>query len=542
MRKCRVCLALLLLLAFLLTGCGLDLSRYTDALYAAQSGGESDVDVIPYSEMVYVRPDMEQLEDTLSSAKETAAGTDISAIISSIYEVYDVYDAFYTNYSLADIRYSGDLTDEYWETEYNFCADNSPRVDAILEELYYALAKSPCLGELESEEYFGSGYFDTYQGENNWDAEFTALLEAQSALISRYYELAALGAEFEQGSEEYFAACYADMAQVLVDLILLRHEIAAYWGYDDYNRFATDFYHYRDYTVEESRAYLNEIREELVELYCRVNRSGIWDYGFPYASERDTYAYVEQMAHNMGGIVEEAFTVMERGGLYDIRYGENKYNSSFEVYLTSYYEPFIFLCPGLTTYDHLVFAHEFGHFCNDYASYGSYAGVDVLEFFSQGMEYLSLCYVPDNAQLTKMKMADSLAMYVEQAAFAEFEMRMYEIPEAALSVDALLALYTEVGDSYGFESLDYDPREFVTINHYYTNPLYIMSYVVSNDAAMELYQLEQETPGAGLACFEENLTTDEYYFLSFLESAGLESPFAQGRIQQVRKTFEEILG
>ena len=542
MRKYRVYLALLLLLTFLLTGCDLDLSRYTDALYAAQSGGEADLDVIPYSEMVYVRPDMEQLENALSSAKEVSAGTDVSAIISCVYEVYDAYDAFYTNYSLADIRYSGDLTDEYWEEEYNFCADNSPRVDAILEELYYSLAKSPCLAELESEEYFGPGYFDAYQGENNWDAEFTALLEEQSALISRYYELAALGAEFEQGSEEYFAVCYADMAQVLVDLILLRHEIAAYWGFDDYNQFATDFYFYRDYTVEESRAYLNEIREELVALYCRVNRSGIWDNGFPYASEQDTYAYVEQMAHNMGGIVEEAFTVMDRGGLYDIRYSENKYNSSFEVYLTSYYEPFVFLCPSLTTYDQLVFAHEFGHFCNDYASYGSYAGVDVLEFFSQGMEYLSLCYVPDNGQLTKMKMADSLAMYVEQAAFAEFEMRMYEIPKIKLSPNALLDLYKEVGDSYGFESLDYDPREFVTINHYYTNPLYIMSYVVSNDAAMELYQLEQEAPGTGLACFEENLTTDEYYFLSFLESAGLESPFAEGRIQQVRRTFEEILG
>ena len=125
---------------------------------------------------------------------------------------------------------------------------------------------------------------------------------------------------------------------------------------------------------------------------------------------------------------------------------------------------------------------------------------------------------------------------------AACELLAVDVVHGAMSVDALLALYTEVGDSYGFESLNYDPREFVTINHYYTNPLYIMSYVVSNDAAMELYQLEQETFGAGLACFEENLTTEEYYFLSFLESAGLESPFAEGRIQQVRKTFEEILG
>jgi oligoendopeptidase F len=166
--------------------------------------------------------------------------------------------------------------------------------------------------------------------------------------------------------------------------------------------------------------------------------------------------------------------------------------------------------------------------------------VDVLEFFSQGMEYLSLCYVDDTEQLTKMKMADSLCLYVEQSAFASFEMQMYEIPEEELTADALLALYEQVALEYGFESVGYDPREFVTINHYYTNPLYILSYVVSNDAAMQLYQLEQETPGAGLAIFEENLTTEEYYLHSFLESAGLESPFAEGRLKTVRETFETI--
>ena len=255
-----------------------------------------------------------------------------------------------------------------------------------------------------------------------------------------------------------------------------------------------------------------------------------------------TYAYVKEMAGNMGGVVQEAFQVLDAGDLYDIEYGENKYQSSFEVYLTSYREPFIFMNPSLTTYDHLTFAHEFGHFCNDYASGGSYAGVDVLEFFSQGMEYLSLCYGKDTEQLTKMKMADSLCLYIEQSAFASFEMQMYEIPEEELDTQALVALYDRVALEYGFDSVEYDPREFITINHYYTNPLYILSYVVANDAAMRLYQLEQEQPGAGLKILEDNLSTGEYYLLSFLDSAGLESPFAPGRIREVRETLENILG
>ena len=528
----------LILCCALLTGCsfsGKDLPLPTK--------GDSLLEgLTPYSKMVYTRPDMDALEQILADALEAAAGKDLPKIIRSIYEFYDAYDLFFTNYSLADLRYSADLTDTYWQEESDFCTANSPRVDAMLEELYYGLAKSPCLPQLESANYFGPGYFDSYQGENNWDTTFTAMMEEESALVSRYYELSSLGAEYETGTDAYFAAVYDEMARLLVDLVSLRQEMADYWGYDSYNDFATDFYYYRDYTVSESRAYLQEIRQELTEIYRQVIGSGLWDQVLSSTGEADTYAYVERMAENMGGMVLESFRVMDGLGLYDIGYGENKYPSSFEVYLTSYYVPFVFMSPTGNTYDHLVFTHEFGHFCTDYAAYGSYAGVDVLEVFSQGMEYLSLCYTGADGNLIRTKMADSLCLYVEQAAYAEFEMAMYELSPEELTAENLLELYERIGNDFGFDSYEFDPREFVTVTHYYTNPLYVISYIVSNDAAMQLYQLEQENTGAGLECFEENLTTQEYWFLAFLESAGLESPFTPGRIRQVRAIFEEILG
>ena len=95
---------------------------------------------------------------------------------------------------------------------------------------------------------------------------------------------------------------------------------------------------------------------------------------------------------------------------------------------------------------------------------------------------------------------------------------------------------------YGIDVPGYDRREFVTINHFYTNPLYVISYVVSNDAAMQIYQLEQETSGAGLALMEESLYTQQYYFQDFLREAGLESPFAPGRIRAVKDTFQTLFG
>ena len=532
--------ALLLALVLLLTGCGMvDFTGYFTALKSMMGGGNA---VITYESMEYSRPDMTELQQALDAACAAAAeGESVEAVVDAIYEFYDVYDWFYTNYSLADIHYCADLTDIYWEKEYNYCVENSSTVDAALEALYYALAQSPCREELESAAYFGPGFFDSYEGENLWGEEFTAMMEQESALQSQYYTLAAQALEYESGTEAYYDACADEMAQLLVDLIALRQEIAAYWGYTDYVQFAGDFYYYRDYTPSEMAAYLSDIQQELVDIYCRIS-SDDWESAYKYSSERQTLSFVRQAAKNMGGTIWEAFELLEAGGLYDIAYGENKYDSSFEVYLTSYWEPFIFMNSTMSRYDCLTLAHEFGHFCHDYVCYGTYASVDVTEVFSQGMEYLSLCYGEATEDLARVKLADSLCTYVEQAAFAAFEQKMYALTGDDLSVEGLYQLYDEVAQAYGFAHVGYDAREFVAITHFYANPLYVISYVVSNDAAMQLYQLEQETPGAGLQRMEENLNSEESYFLVFVETAGLESPFAEGRIGEVRKTFESVFG
>ena len=529
-------IALILAVVLMFTGCTFaqEYNRVAGMLL-----GNSDVH---YQDMEYSRPDMAEIQQTLLDACTAAEGQDLDTILEGIYAFYDDYDWFYTCYSLADIRYCSDLTDVYWEGEYSFCMENSASVDAMLEELYYALAASPCRAELEDEKYFGPGYFDSYEGENLWDETFTALLESEAALQNEYYALAAQALDYESGTQRYYDACAEDMASLLAELIAVRQEMAAYWGYADYVSFANDFYYYRDYTPSEMENYLSEIRQELVELYRQLDASDLWDGAYTYCTEQQTLAYVRTAAKNMGGTVWEAFQRMENGGLYDISYGANKYNSSFEVYLTSYDSPFVFMNPGRVRYDCLTLAHEFGHFCNDYASWGSYLGVDVLEVFSQGMEYLSLCYGEDTEELTRAKLADSLCTYVEQAAFADFELRMYALTEEDLTAEGLYRLYEEIARDYGFDSVSYDCREFVEITHFYTNPMYVFGYVVSNDAAMQLYQLEQEQAGAGLALLEENLDSQMVYFLEFLDSAGLESPFTEGRIQEVRQTFEEILG
>lgn len=539
MKKFGRIVAMVLIVALLLTGCTMpDLESILEDAYALITLGTA----VAFDEMEYVRPDLDTFRTQLDVCLELAeTETDVDDLMAEVYTQYELYYDFYTNYNLADIHYCIDMTDIYWDEEYNFCLENSSEIDAGMDQLLYALADSPLREELESDEFFGEGFFADYEGDSIWDDTFIALSNRENELLSRYYEINAQSVEAEYYSEEFFSEYGLQLEEVFVELVAVRQEIAAYAGYGSYPEFAYDFYYYRDYTPEQTAGYVAQVRDELVDLYLQLD-SSVWEVLYETCSQEDTYAYTYECAQAIGGTAENAFKLMEKAGLYDITYSANKYDASFEVFLYSYYVPFVYMCPSQTGLDKLTFTHEFGHFCSDYAAGGSAAGVDVAEVFSQGLEYLSLCYCENTDALARMKMADSLCTFVEQAAYAAFEHQVYELEGEDLTVENVRTLYGQVMDEYGLSEYGRDVRDYVLIPHFYIVPLYVISYVVSNDAALQIYQAELRQTGAGLALWEDNLATMQGYFLAFMEEAGLESPFAEGRVQQIRDTFASVLG
>lgn len=515
--------------AVLFTGCGAIIGELTG------------FGVVKYRDMEYSRPDMNEMERILQESCDTAAnGKNLDQVLEGIYGFYEVYDNFHTSHALAEIRYSTDLTDLYWEEEYNFCLENASQAEAALEELYFALAASPYREELEGEAYFGADFFDAYEGESLWTEELLALMEQEAQLQGQYYALSSQAMDAEYYSDAYFTQYGTQMAELFVELIALRQQIAGEMGYDSYPEFAYELYHYRDYTPAQTEAYLTQVGQQMVGMYQTLNQSNVWETVYGYCSEEDTFQYVKTAAQNMGGHTREAFSLLETAGLYDISYGENKADGSFEAFLWSYYEPFVFVSPYLDQADKLLFAHEFGHFTNDYVCGGSAAGTDVAEVHSQAMEYLSLFYGDSAAELEAYKLADCLCTYVEQSAYALFEQRVYELEGEELTVENIQALYTQICTDFGFATgqWGWDDRDYVLVEHFYISPMYIVSYVVSNDVAFQIYQQEKQTPGKGLATYENCLESMDSYLLQFAETYGLESPFAPGRLESVKQTLE----
>lgn len=532
-RKYTGLVALCLVVCLLFSGCtGVNFLGYFQHMANLLSGST----LTPFSQMTYTRPDMTAFASTAEQCcAEADAETKLDGMVQIIYTFYGVYDDFYTNYALAMIHYSKDQTDAKWEAEYNFCTSNAAQVDAALDRFFRVLADSSLRSQLEGENYFGADFFDRYEGETIYDDYFKGLLEQEAALENQYYNLIAQAGEDFAYTQEFYDTYGYQMAEIYVDLIENRQDQAKHAGYTGYPEFAYDFYYVRDYTLQQATSYLADVRAELAPLYKSVLQN--LDVTLYTCTQEQTAAYVQTMAQSMGGDFARAFSDMHSAGLYDISYSENKLNSSFEIFIRNYRSPYVFLNPNGTEQDKLTFAHEFGHFCSDYFSNGSGAGVDVAEIFSQGMEYLSLCYGSADANLAKLKMVESLCVFVEQSAYASFETQVYGLAGEDLTVETVTALYDSVCKGFGVEG----GWRYVMIPHFFTEPMYVISYVVSNDAALQLYQMEKAQAGSGLICLRENMTTQQGYFLAFLREAGLKSPFADGRILEVKETLQSVL-
>ena len=183
MKKQVLRLVALVMAVVMLSGCSI-LERYLQ-LRGLYDGGST-----AFSDMEYERPDPEDFMNYQRQCIALAeAGEDLDALTDCFWDLYAEYDRFYTMYTLADIHYSIDMSDLYWSEEYDWCVEKVNEIDAGYDQLMYALAASKLRPELESEDLFGAGYFDSYEGQSIWDERLTEMMEAESALITRYEEL-----------------------------------------------------------------------------------------------------------------------------------------------------------------------------------------------------------------------------------------------------------------------------------------------------------------------------------------------------------------
>ena len=542
--------------------------------YAAPSGlrGGDEADIPRFDDMDYVRPDTGALEaaaDAVGTA--LSAGAALDDVTALLDECYNEYYNFSTMYTLAEIRYLRDLTDEYYGAEYSWCGENWSVVQQQMERMYTLCATSDLAAELERE-YFWEGFTADY-GEGSaqmYTERAVALMQRESELLNAYYDLTAQpqivldgesvdyesylsGAdadEYARAVDEYYRQYNARFAGIYIDLIRTRRAIAEEMGYESYEAMQYASYE-RSYTPAEAAGFVAGVREKLVPLYeelMALDPGGNIIYS--YMSERRLMKTVGAAAESIGGDVREAFEFMRAHGLYSLEQSDTKASMSFTAYLDSYDAPFVFVSPYCDTEDILTLAHEFGHFLDSYYNYNAYESLDLSEFFSQSMEYIVMGRLSDVldgeelSMLRRIKLVSTLDTYVMQSSFAEFEQRVYALPDEELSAEAINAISLDTAKEFGYYdgvSEDYYAMSWADITHFFESPFYVISYVVSSDAAQQIHALDCENAGAGLEKYLEMLPREYETLLDTLAAAGLESPFAPGRLDAVERQLRAEL-
>ena len=111
------------------------------------------------------------------------------------------------------------------------------------------------------------------------------------------------------------------------------------------------------------------------------------------------------------------------------------------------------------------------------------------------------------------------------------------MPLQDLTPEKVRELYTQVGTRFGFDSSDWDTRDYVDISHLYIQPMYTISYVLSNDLALQIYQLEVDQPGQGLALYETLLSMQCSGILELANQLELQDPISADRLDALADLF-----
>lgn len=594
--KKRISKLIALALAFvMLTGCGLpgiDLSEgqgidlsglLGDTLSQIADGISQDhnPDRVMFSDMHYARPDTEGLAADIA-AVETAleSGASLKRVEDLLDRCMDDYDDFSTMYSLVNIFNCKDLRDEYYAEEYEWISTESANISRLFDRMYYACAGSALGPELE-EDYFWEGFCEEYADpDDSYYTDVTvALMQRESELISRYREIVADPTVLYEGEERsfnelveelgasdnladyykylavlmsYYQKYSEPLAEVYIELMRVRTEMAEAMGFSSCEEMEYVFCFDRDYTPADGAVFVSGVKSKLVPIYKWVKEhrlSSSINYS-PLSSET-LFADMKAVAENIGRECSEAFTFMNYYGLYDIEPSPYKADTSFQTYLSNYESPFIFLKPKGTTADLLTFVHEFGHYTDAYTNFDANETIDVAEIFSQALEFLSLSHMEgilsdsQIEQLREGKMIDALDTYIQQAAFADFESKVHAIGPDELTVGRINELALQTAKDFGFCESGYEQYYqyyWMDITHFFEYPFYVISYPVSLDVAMQIYELELQEPGQGLDKYFEILPRDWDTFMDTVTNGGLRSPFAEDAMTSVAELIGDTLG
>ncbi len=504
--------------------------------------------------MEYSRPDVDGLCKKITdlSNKISTPGEDFSAQLSELQELNVLLENVYTMRTLSEIHFYIDTGDAKWADETDYFAMASAELSKNLEALYIACADSENCSRFEAE-CFGEGFLEPYKGQSGMSDRELQLLQREASLLNEYtaYDYDRIFDAYGTDYDAMYKKINSDLGSLMVELVKIRKETARLRGYDNYIDYAYDSLS-RDYTPDEARALLDGIVEKIVPIFTEARNAGKYDNdgSLPRLSAGRISDVAREGLKKLDKRFIESLDFMEKYNLYYLGYDSKQADVSFTTYLFSYDAPYMLIHGAGDMYDLMTFIHEFGHFTDNYYNYGSNFDIDQSEIASQALEMLFLCNADgcglseyELASLEAMKFADTLTIYVIQGMYYRFEDRLYALPDDELTLEKINGLANEVLQEFGLTSYYSDfPTLWVTVPHFFESAFYVISYITSNSAALEIYETELAGKGSGVDLYFALINWDhEKTFRENLSRVSMRDPFSGEAVDNLAKTLKAMM-
>lgn len=362
------------------------------------------------------------------------------------------------------------------------------------------------------------------------------------------------------------------LAELYIQLVEVRTNIAKSYGYDNYAEYAYDKIYDREYTPEGLKDYKNQVKlyyspllEEVYDEYGNYQKEISAMFDEPLSVDEAMEMFESHLA-DVSDDMLESYTYMVEHNLIDIEQSSTKAPGGYTISISGQYNaPFMYNCASGDFTDFNTLVHEFGHY-NEmyYAPYEEwyYGGcnLDLAEIHSQGLELIydewADEFYGDYADAMRMyALLNNVYIIVEGCKEDEFQYRVYSDPDN-LTVEKLNQLYYEVSEEYGDTDLydspflasmgygeDDELLEWVRIPHTFQSPMYYISYSVSMAGVEELRCELEEDRDEGIEKYLQLVAAGtDAEFTATLESVDINSPIENPRFEYYAHNNRLIMG
>ena len=547
-----------------------------------------------FSEMKYVRPDMEVLRQAAAQAVDAIANAANADEAAEAYLSWDKAGGSYaTMNSLCYIRHTINTEDKFYDEENEFFDNAGPDFTELNQSVAKAVAESSFRNELEKKfgrvlfintdiflKSFSSEIIPEMQADNKLSTEYEKLIaSAQIDFDGKKLTLSQLTPYKQSPDDKVRHSAWAaesafykeheqELDRIYDDMVKVRQTMAEKLGYENYVKLGYLNMCRNCYTAEDVAKFREAVVKYIVPVADRLRREQAERIGVAYpmkyadtavfyrdgnavpqGSPEDILEAGRRFYRQLSPQTAEFFDFMMENELMDVLSRKGKAAGGYCTELSDFSSPFIFANFNGTQGDVEVITHEAGH------AFAAYTTRDVFptdnrqptlescEIHSMTMEFFGWAsaedfFGKDSGKFCRKHLSDALTFIPYGTMVDHFQHIVYQHPEYSPAMriaewKRLTAIYMPWIDLDGSPFYG-EGRAWQRQTHIYERPFYYIDYCLAQTVALEFWAIMQTDRAEAFERYMKLVSLGgTETFDGLVAAAGLDTPFGDEALKTV---------